>query len=105
MQNPQQKMIMNIMPVFFSAICYNFASGLNLYILVSTVLGIAQNKLVRVGEVKLPEKKPLQKKKNMYAAAQARKKRVTKELKAAKKRNGPTPKGTRPADTKGTPKE
>ncbi len=102
-QNPQQKMMMNIMPVVFSLICYNFASGLNLYILVSTTLGITQNRLVNRGEVKMPEKRaPVKRRTNAYAAAQARKKRVAKELKAAKKKNGPPAKGNRPADKKGS---
>jgi len=106
-QNPQQKMIMNIMPVVFSVICYNFASGLNLYILVSTTLGIVQNRLVNRGEVKMPEKKkaPAKRRTNAYAAAQARKKRVAKELKSAKKKSGPPTKGNRPADKKGSKKK
>ncbi len=102
-QNPQQKMIMNIMPVVFSVICYNFASGLNLYILVSTSLGIVQNRLVNRGEVKMPEKKaPVKRRTNAYAAAQARKKRVAKELKSAKKKNNPPTKGNRSTDKKGS---
>jgi YidC/Oxa1 family membrane protein insertase len=101
-QNPQQKMIMNIMPVVFSVICYNFASGLNLYIFVSTTLGIVQNKLVNRGEVKMPEKKaPKKPRKNAYAAAQARKKRVAKEAKSAKKKSGQPHKGNRKPDNKG----
>lgn len=104
-QNPQQKMIMNIMPVVFSLICYNFASGLNLYIFVSTTLGIVQNKLVNRGEVKMPEKRePKKRRTNAYAAAQARKKRVAKELKSAKKKNSPPAKGNRTADKKGSKK-
>ena len=102
-QNPQQKMIMNIMPVVFSVICYNFASGLNLYILVSTTLGIVQNKLVNRGEVKMPEKRaPKKPRKNAYAAAQARKKRVAKEAKSAKKKGGQSRKGNRAPDNKGS---
>ena len=38
-QNPQQKMMMNIMPVMFGFISYGFSAGLNLYVLTSTVLG------------------------------------------------------------------
>jgi YidC/Oxa1 family membrane protein insertase len=76
-QNPQQKMMMTFMPVFFGVVCYRFASGLNLYILTSTVLGIVQSKLVRPGKVELGEKKPLHKKKqHFYTAAQARKRRL-----------------------------
>lgn len=47
MQSPEQKMVMNLMPIIFAAFSYPFAAGLNLYVLTSTVLGIAQNWLVR----------------------------------------------------------
>ncbi|MCC6486203.1 MAG: membrane protein insertase YidC [Candidatus Hydrogenedentes bacterium] len=80
-QNPQQKAMMTIMPVFFSLICYSFASGLNLYILVSTVLGIAQNRLIRVSATDVPEKKAPKKKRHWYAAAQAKRRQAQKELK------------------------
>jgi YidC/Oxa1 family membrane protein insertase len=83
-QNPQQKMMMTIMPVFFSVICYSFASGLNLYILTSTILGIAQNRLIRVSETDVPEKKPVKKKRHWYAAAQAKRRQSAKDMKEAK---------------------
>ncbi|MBN2312264.1 MAG: YidC/Oxa1 family insertase periplasmic-domain containing protein [Candidatus Hydrogenedentes bacterium] len=85
-QNPQQKMMMTIMPIFFGFICYTFASGLNLYILTSTVLGIVQSKLVRPGEVSVSEKKPVRKKKqHFYTAAKERQRRMLKETKQAGK--------------------
>ncbi|MFO7545519.1 MAG: YidC/Oxa1 family membrane protein insertase [Trueperaceae bacterium] len=83
-QNPQQKMMMTIMPVFFSVICYSFASGLNLYILTSTVLGIAQNRLIRVSATDVPEKKAPKKRRHWYAAAQARRRQAAKDMKEAK---------------------
>ena len=83
-QNPQQKMMMTFMPIFFSVICYNFASGLNLYILTSTALGIAQNRLIRVSETDIPEKKTPKKKRHWYAAAQARRRQTMKDMKEAK---------------------
>lgn len=83
-QNPQQKAMMTIMPIFFSVICYSFAAGLNLYILTSTVLGIAQNRLIRVSETDIPEKKPVKKKRHWYAAAQAKRRQAAKEMKEAK---------------------
>jgi YidC/Oxa1 family membrane protein insertase len=83
-QNPQQKAMMTIMPVFFSVICYSFASGLNLYILTSTILGIAQNRLIRVSETDVPEKKPVKKKRHWYAAAQAKRRQSAKDMKEAK---------------------
>lgn len=54
-QNPQQKMMMTLMPVIFSVFCYPLAAGLNLYVLTSTVLGIAQQAVVRAsGPVEVP---------------------------------------------------
>jgi YidC/Oxa1 family membrane protein insertase len=41
-----QKRIMLLMPIFFTFIMANFAAGLNLYIFVSTIFGIFQQKLV-----------------------------------------------------------
>ncbi|HUW62742.1 MAG TPA: membrane protein insertase YidC [Candidatus Bathyarchaeia archaeon] len=84
--NPQQKLMMNIMPVFFSFICYNMASGLNLYILTSTVLGMLQQKFVRVGEIELQPKKTPPKKQHFYTAAMARKRQLEKEAKKDSKR-------------------
>lgn len=88
-QSSQQKTMMTIMPLFFGVICYKFASGLNLYILTSTVLGILQNKLIRPGEVEKPEKKPIKKKRHFYDAAQERKRRLAKDSKTASKQKGP----------------
>jgi len=84
--NPQQKLMMNIMPVFFSFICYNVASGLNLYILTSTVLGMLQQKFVRVGQVELQAKKTPAKRQHFYTAAMARKRQIEKEAKKDSKR-------------------
>lgn len=87
---PQQKMIMNIMPVMFSVFLYNYASGLNLYILTSTLLGIGQNMLVRAQHVELTPKeqktKATAKKRpqHFYHAAQAKKKEMAKEARKAK---------------------
>lgn len=90
-QSPQQKMIMTLMPVLFSVICYNMASGLNLYILTSTLLGIAQNFVVhRVDiDVDVKKKKTSPKKpRNFYAAAQVKKREMAKEAKQKKKKSG-----------------
>jgi YidC/Oxa1 family membrane protein insertase len=84
--NPQQKLMMNIMPVFFSFICYNMASGLNLYILTSTVLGMFQQMFVHVGQVELQPKKTPPKKQHFYTAAMARKRHIEKEAKKDSKR-------------------
>lgn len=88
-QNPQQKFIMNFMPVFFSLICYNMASGLNLYILTSTILGMVQQAFIRTGEVKLEEpKKPktVGKRQHWYTAAKARQRQAAREAKREKAR-------------------
>jgi YidC/Oxa1 family membrane protein insertase len=63
MQNPQQKMMMNIMPVVFMAFSWSFSAGLNLYVLTSTLLGILQNQIVRATDIggapiKAPAKSP-----------------------------------------------
>jgi YidC/Oxa1 family membrane protein insertase len=89
MQNPQQKFIMNFMPVFFALICYNMAAGLNLYILTSTILGIVQQFFIRTGEVKAePKKKPktVGKRQHWYTAAKARQRQSARELKRKKQR-------------------
>lgn len=90
-QNPQQKMMMTLMPIFFSAICYNMASGLNLYILTSTVLGIVQNYFVHVSDEELKAKpggtaKKKARPKHFYAAAQARKREMAREERRGKKK-------------------
>ena len=79
--NPQQKLMMNLMPVMVSFFCYNVASGLNLYILTSTVLGMLQQKFVHVGQVELQQKKTPPKKQHFYAAAMARKRQAKKDSK------------------------
>ncbi len=82
MPNDQQRLMMNIMPIFFAFICYKMAAGLNLYILTSTVLGIVQNKWMPAGKVELENKpKSVRKKRHFYAAAQERKRRLAKEAK------------------------
>lgn len=87
-QNQQQKMMMIFMPIFFSFICYNMASGLNLYILTSTLLGMVQQKLTTVGDVDLKPKKKrtVFKRQHFYTAAQARKRQAAKEARKEKKR-------------------
>lgn len=90
-QNPQQKMIMTLMPVIFSVFCYNMASGLNLYILTSTLLGIAQNYCVHVKDEELKAvpgavAKKKARPKHFYAAAQARKKEAAREERRGKKK-------------------
>jgi len=90
-QNPQQKMMMTLMPIFFSAICYNMASGLNLYILTSTLLGILQNYFVHVSDEELKAKpgavaKKKARPKHFYAAAQARKREMAREERRGKKK-------------------
>ncbi len=54
-QNPQQKMIMTVMPIMFGVISYVFSAGLNLYVLTSTVLGILQNRLIRTTDIAGPK--------------------------------------------------
>jgi len=92
-QNPQQKMIMTMMPIFFGVICYNMASGLNLYILTSTLLGIAQNYFVRVSDEEVKSKpgkakvqKLKQRRKHFYAAAQDKKREMAREERREKKK-------------------
>lgn len=96
-QDKTQQMIMNIMPVMFSLMCYNFSSGINLYIITSTTIGIIQSKLIRVTEAdkvslenERKKKKPAQPKKRMhwYDAAQAKKRQVAKEQQRDESRKG-----------------
>ncbi|NUM56935.1 MAG: membrane protein insertase YidC [Candidatus Hydrogenedentes bacterium] len=84
--NPQQKTIMTIMPVFFSVFCYPLASGLNLYILTSTLLGIAQSYVLHFQEVEKPEKVKPKKKQHFYTAAIEKKKQAERELKEKKRK-------------------
>lgn len=46
-QNPQQKMMAYMMPVFFTFMFYKFSAGLNLYYLMFNVLTIAQELLIK----------------------------------------------------------
>ena len=101
--NPQQKTMMTIMPVFFGVICYRMASGLNLYILVSTLLGIVQQVITRMQkDVDISPKKQTapRKRQHFYKAAQDRKRRIAKESKATGKKS----RTTRRADAKGASK-
>ena len=101
--NPQQKTMMTIMPIFFSVVCYKMASGLNLYIFVSTVLGIGQQALTRMyKDVDVSPKKKMapRRKRHFYDAAQARKKRMAKEHKPSSKKGS----SARSGGGKGTPK-
>lgn len=96
MQNPQQKFIMNFMPVLFSVICYNMASGLNLYILTSTILGMVQQAFIRTGDVSLEKpKKPktVGKRQHWYTAAKARQRQAAREAKRTKPARGKNPSG------------
>ena len=88
--NPQQKMMMRIMPIMMTFMFYNFASGLNLYVLTSTLIGILQQQLVRAVDVKPPEKiekKEVRKGKNQnfYARAKERQRQMNKRAKKRKK--------------------
>lgn len=105
-QTPQQKMMMNLMPVMFSIFCYNVAAGLNLYILTSTLLGIGQSYLTRMFTVELTPKeltkKPTARKpQHFYDAAQARKRQMAKEMRRARKQ----PKSRSDAVAKRDPKK
>ncbi len=48
-KDPSQAMIGNMMPIVFTALFYNFASGLVLYWLVNTVLSVAQQYYIHRG--------------------------------------------------------
>ncbi len=89
-QNPQQKMMMNLMPILFSVFMYNLASGLNLYILVSTMLGIAQNFVIQGANVNVEpvKKKPKAspRSRHFYTAAQAKKREMAKEVRREKEK-------------------
>ncbi len=88
MQNSQQKMMMRFMPVMFSVFMYNLASGLNLYILVSTVLGIAQSQVIQRMDIKVDttkkKTKTAHRPQHFYAAAQARKREAAREMRREK---------------------
>jgi len=84
-QTPQQRIMMNIMPIFFTLICYNMASGLSLYILVSTLLGIAQNYIVPMKDVDITPRKVITTRRHFYTAAQEKKRQWAKELRRERK--------------------
>jgi YidC/Oxa1 family membrane protein insertase len=77
-QNPQQKLMMNLMPIMFTVMGYKFAAGLNLYVFTSTLLGIVQNRIVRATDIGGPAIAPA----------------------AEPSPAGPAPAGKKPADTK-----
>jgi membrane protein insertase Oxa1/YidC/SpoIIIJ len=83
----QMKVIMTLMPLMFSVFCYTLPSGLCLYILVSTVLGIAQQGFTRTINVETEAKKrrPARKRQHFYTAAKARQRRLQKEIKQGKR--------------------
>jgi YidC/Oxa1 family membrane protein insertase len=99
-QSEQQKIITNIMPIFMVVVVYNMAAGLNLYILTSTVLGIAQNKLIALTkdeeEPEKDTKKAPKKRRNFYAAAQERKRRMAKEARQSKGKTAKNPRAKKP---------
>lgn len=101
-QNPQQKMMMNIMPMMMVVFCYPLAAGLSLYILTSTVLGIAQNAALRVTpapekpELVKPDNTKKKRKQHFYAKAQERKRQMKKEQDRNKKK--PSDRATRAGD-------
>ena len=83
-QNPQQKMVMTLMPIIFSVFCYPLAAGLNLYVLTSTILGMVQQGLVRAsGPGEKPEivkrDRPRKRARNVWARAQEMKRQHKKE--------------------------
>ncbi len=106
-QNSQQKMMMTFMPIFFSIVCYTMPAGLNLYIFVSTVLGIAQQAFTRYGggevDISPKKKKGPRKRQHFYTAAQSRKRRLVKEGKTSAKHPGKA-KGADKAPSKKTGK-
>lgn len=88
-QTPQQKTLMTIMPFFFALITYNMASGLNLYILVSTLLGIAQNYIIKgipVNVEPVKVKKPA-KPRHFYDVVRAKQREINKEMRKQKQRS------------------
>ena len=96
--NPQQKTMMTILPVVFGVLFYSWASGLNLYVFTSTLIGIGQTLIVRRIDFKVdiePKKSTpaTKKKQNFYAAAKARRREMEKEMKqmrGASKRKKPS---------------
>ena len=88
-QNQQQKMLMTFMPVFFAVITYNMASGLNLYILVSTLMGIAQNRIIQGIDVDVEpvKRKKAAKPRHFYDVARSRQREMNKEIRKQKQRS------------------
>lgn len=89
-QNPQQKMMMTFMPIIFSVICYPMAAGLNLYVLTSTILGMVQQRFVRISTAEeAPAKKPVKdvekirkkRKQHFYTRAKERQRQQAKSSK------------------------
>ena len=74
------------MPFIFSVFMYNLASGLNLYILVSTLLGIAQNFVIQGANVSVEpvKKRTPRKARHFYDAAQAKKREMAREIRREK---------------------
>ncbi len=91
MQRPEQKIMMNIMPVMFSVFCYNLAAGLNLYVLTSTMLGIVQqvwitnSKAAPAPEIIL-EKTEKKRKQHPYNKVMQQKREAAKEAKRLRRR-------------------
>ncbi|MFP6581353.1 MAG: membrane protein insertase YidC [Candidatus Hydrogenedentota bacterium] len=101
MQNPQQQMMMRIMPIFFGVVSYPFSAGINLYVLTSTVLGIVQQQVINrskdpesdsaPAKVKKKKKKTVEdvrkkRKQHFYTRAQERKREQAKEERRNKKK-------------------
>jgi len=96
--SPEQKMVMNIMPVMFSVFCYSQAAGLSLYIITSTVLGMLQTLIVhridwKVDVDKKPKKETANRPKHWYNAAQAKKRETAKLERRQKEKRGNGPSG------------
>ncbi|MBP9002199.1 MAG: membrane protein insertase YidC [Candidatus Hydrogenedentes bacterium] len=88
-QTPQQKMIMRIMPVIFTLFMYNLASGLNLYFLVSSLIGIAQNVVIQRVNIEpkpVVPRKPAARRRHFYNEAQARKRELAREMRREKEK-------------------
>jgi membrane protein insertase Oxa1/YidC/SpoIIIJ len=50
-KDPSQALVNNLMPIVFTALFYNFASGLVIYWLVNTVASVAQQFYIQRGTV------------------------------------------------------
>ncbi len=81
-QTQQQKMMMTLMPIIMVVIFYSLASGLSLYFLTSTVLGMIQHRFVHVDKEPEPPKKKkgaVGKGQHFYTAAKARQRQKKKK--------------------------